>query len=230
MANTWPSILGLPRELRDMVLTHLLVVPADLIEVPCVFLSRTRNRSTDGIQAPDHHSGSADHSIASHVTLSLTSRQLRAEAMPIFFGGNTFGAWLSSCNSRLPLAGIPGSALGYVRHLALYRFDRHSPAGRGVFCVLDLRIRGNGDVAWEVVARKDGFMSETLGMLYRGCGAGGGFEGWTEREEEKEARVSAVKRVEPVVEKLREQLGRSGDAGMTRVSLEDLAEGMFRAW
>lgn len=128
-----PGLLDLPKELRDQIVSSILIKPQNTITM----LSNS-------------HCFQSEVS-ASQPTISMVSKQLRAEALPIFYSSNHFLAELSNpddlATARNWLAAIGDGNVRHLRHLVLSgwtKVERHEQGRPGhqhlyIRLVFDLR-------------------------------------------------------------------------------------------
>ncbi|KAK5172948.1 uncharacterized protein LTR77_003070 [Saxophila tyrrhenica] len=126
-------LLTLPRELRDMIISHLLTQPT-AIYTNLLINPVANERST----------------VDAYLALSLTSRQIHHEAHHMFFRSNSF-AFHAATWGRINLPAIPARSVKVMRRFELYRWR----AGAEVRLVCRVAGRvGEEEVDFKVVCGK----------------------------------------------------------------------------
>ncbi|TKA82067.1 hypothetical protein B0A55_01534 [Friedmanniomyces simplex] len=120
-SSTRPSLLLLPRELRDMIYQLTIVLAQGFIEQPqTLCVDETTTEREELLRVAESKS-----CIRDYVALSLTCRQLREEARTCFYGKNTFCSWV--IDEQNPPLEKMDDVLEYIRHVVLCRYDETSP-------------------------------------------------------------------------------------------------------
>ncbi|GIZ47742.1 hypothetical protein CKM354_001082700 [Cercospora kikuchii] len=123
------SLLGLPRELRDEILSHVLIAPVELST-----LHKSWHNYKEGVSAYPP-------------AICRVNRQLREESLPRFYSGNTFMAQISAEGLydafHRWIHGVGRTQVQYIRHLELRGWVQipfgHMVQKRWLVALFDLR-------------------------------------------------------------------------------------------